>query len=100
MDRSQLWNLYQKAEKDLERRKLKRFAYTVLFYTVVLLVIFYWQDQLCGSILEILGKAFLCIIFAVVIVLINAVIFDQLFRLNGEDKAALENLKKSLENKE
>ena len=49
MTRNELLMLISNCEKQHERKKEKRFAYTVLFYAAVFFGIFYWQDQLEGA---------------------------------------------------
>ena len=101
MDRNELLQHLLKCEKLHERRKLKRFVYTVLFYTAVLFGICYLQNRLAGAtVLDILGEILLCVIISCVCVLINSVIFHQLFKMNQEEEAALEYLKKRLKEKE
>lgn len=101
MDRNELWQHLRKCEKLHERRKLKRFIYTVLCYTAVLLGICYLQNRLAGAtVWDILVEILLCVIISCVCVLINSVIFHQLFKMNQEEEAALEYLKKRLKEKE
>ena len=101
MDKNELRLHLQKCEKLHERRKLKRFIYTVLFYSVVLFVIFYWQDQLAGaSVWDVLAAVVVCIIISIPCVLFNTIIFEQLIRLNKEEEQALEYLRKRLREKE
>jgi len=101
MDKNELRLHLQKCEKLHERRKLKRFIYTVLFYSVVLFVIFYWQDQLAGaSGWDVLAAVVVCIIISIPCVLFNTIIFEQLIRLNKEEEQALEYLRKRLREKE
>lgn len=101
MDKNELIRHIQKCEQLHERRKLKRFIYTVLCYTAVLLGICYLQNRLAGAtVWDILGEILLCVIISCVFVLINSVIFHQLFKMNQEEEAALEYLKKRLKEKE
>ena len=101
MDKKELQQHLQKCEKLHERRKLKRFVCTVLFYTAVLFGICYLQNRLAGAtVWDILGEILLCAIISCVCVLINSVIFHQLFKTNQEEEAALEYLKKRLKEKE
>ena len=101
MDRNELWKHLKKCEKLHERRKLKRFCYTVLFYTAVLLGICYLQNRLAGATLrDVIGEILLCVIISCVSVLINSVIFHQLFKMSQDEKAAIDYLKKRLKEKE
>ena len=100
MDANELRKLIRKGERKFERRKLKRFVLTVLFYTAVLLVFCYWQGQLEGDIRHILSLLILCVIVAITSVIFNSVVFEQLLRLNKEEEQALEYLRKRLKEKE
>jgi hypothetical protein len=64
------------------------------------MVICYWQDQLKGDIWNILSIILLCLIFAIASMLVNSIIFEQLFRLSKEEDAALEYLRKRIREKE
>ena len=101
MDRNELWQHLLKCEKLHERRKLKRFVYTVLFYTAVLFGICYLQNRLAGAtVWDILGEILLCVILSCVSVLINSIIFHQLFKMEQDEKATIDYLKKRLREKE
>lgn len=101
MDKNELRNLLLKTERLNEKRKRKRFAYTTLFYAVVLFVIFWLQGQLEGAdIWGILGEAVVCIFLSVPCVLFNSLIFGQLFRASQTEEKAIEFLKRQIEKKE
>lgn len=101
MDKHELWQHIQKLEKINQRRKLKRFAYTVLFYAAVLFGICYLQGRLEGaSIFDLIGEFVVCFIISIPCVLFNIIIFDQLNRVSKEEDEALEFLKKRLKEKE
>jgi Mn2+/Fe2+ NRAMP family transporter len=100
MTRNELLLHIHNCEKLNERRKLKRFIYTVLFYAAVYMVICYWQGQLGRNIWDILSAVVLCLILAIPTVLANTIIFDQLIRKSQEEDAALEYLRKRLREKE
>jgi RsiW-degrading membrane proteinase PrsW (M82 family) len=101
MDKNELRLHLQKCEKLHERRKLKRFCFTVLFYSAVLMVICYLQDRFVdASLWDILGEAVVCILLSIPAVMFNSVIFHQLTKLNQDEEAALEYLRKRLREKE
>ena len=97
MDRNKIQRLIEKSEEIARRRKLKRNLYTILFYTAVNLQVFYWQGQLGRSISDILGAVLLSAIISVAAFILNVIIFDQLFRLDQEDKAKQEMFRNQLE---
>ena len=100
MDKVELIQQIKKSEKEFDRRKTKRAIYTVLFYTAVLLQIFYWQDQFGHNILDILGDIIVCLVLSFVAFLINTVIFHHLITTSQAEENALEFLRKQLEEKE
>ena len=101
MDKNEIWKLIEESEKLFDHRKRMRFVYTVLFYTSVFMLLFYWQDQFVhASIMDILSSLILCIILSAISVLFNTIVFDQLLRKSNEEDEALENLRKRLEEKE
>jgi branched-subunit amino acid permease len=101
MDKNELIRHIQKYEQLHERRKLKRFGYTVLFYTAVLFGICYLQNRLAGAtVWDILGEILLCVILSCVCVLVNSIIFHQLFKMEQDEQAAIDYLKKRLREKE
>ena len=101
MDRNELWQHLLKCEQLNERRKRKRFVYTVLFYTAVLFGICYLQNRLAGAtVWDVLGEILLCVILSCVSVLINSIIFHQLFKMEQDEQAAIDYLKKRLREKE
>ena len=101
MTRNELLMLISNCEKQHERRKLKRFTYTVLFYAAVFFGTFYWQDQLEGAnIWEVLGVVVACLIVSVVTCLFNALVFGQLEKVSKDEREALDFLRKRLKEKE
>jgi choline-glycine betaine transporter len=98
MDKNELWRLIQKTEKRNDRRKLKRFIITVLFYAVAFLAIEYVRSDL--SLLELAGEFVACLVLAIPFVLVNLVIFGQLIKASQQEDHALEFLRKMLEEKE
>lgn len=101
MTRNELWQHIQKCEKLHERKKLKRFIYTVLFYAAVYMVIFYFLDWFDGAdILLILAAIVISIIASVITCFLNATVFWQLFKMSQDEKAAIDYLKKRLREKE
>ena len=101
MNANELWHHLKKCEQLHERRKLKRFAYTVLFYTAVLFGICYMQNRLAGAtVWDILGEILVCVIISCVSVLFNSVIFYQLFKKDQDEKTAIEYLRNRLKEKE
>ena len=101
MTRNELLMLISNCEKQHERKKEKRFAYTVLFYAAVFFGIFYWQDQLEGAnIWEVLGVVVACLIVSVVTCLFNALVFGQLEKVSREEQEAIDFLRKRLKEKE
>lgn len=97
MDRSEIYRMIKKSEEICRRRKLKRFFHTILFYTAVNLLVFYWQGQIDRNIWSILSAVLLSVIISVIVFAANIIIFDQLFRLEQEDKAKHETIKRKLE---
>lgn len=98
MDKIEMWRLIQKAEKAFKRKKLMRFIYTILFYSVVLFGIMYAQGQVnVASIWDILSSAGISILFSAPGVLLNSVIFNQLYRASEAESKTLENFKKEYE---
>ena len=98
MDKHELWQHIQKLEKINQRRKLKRFAYTVLFYAAVFCQIFWWQGTVSHeNIWEVLLGS---ILISVPYVWFNATVFGQLYRLSKEEDYSLEYLRKRLKEKE
>ena len=101
MNSNELREMQRKLERKFEQRKLKRFAYTVLFYAAVFFGIFYWQDQLVGeTIWDVLGVIMVCVILSIISVVINSIIFYQLFRIDQGEKETLDFLKRRVEVKE
>ena len=101
MKRNELYRLIQQTEREFERRKGKRAIYTILAYTAVMLLIFYWQGELEPfNLWNLAGAAIGCMFLSGIAFLANAIIFDQLFRINEEEKNHLEYLKKKLEDME
>lgn len=98
MDKNELWRLIQKTEKRNERRKLKRFALTVLFYAVVFFAIDYVRSDFALS--ELPGEFVACLILAIPFVLFSSVIFGQLIKASQQEDNALEFLRKMLQEKE
>ena len=100
MNKTEIMQQIKKSEKEFDRRKTKRNIYTLLFYTAVSLLIFYWQDQFGHNFLDILGDVLVCIIISFIAFLINTVIFHQLITTSQAEEKALESLRKQLEEKE
>lgn len=98
MDKNELWRLIQKTEKRNERRKLKRFSFTVLFYAVAFLTFECIRSDL--SLLDIVGAFVAYLVLAIPFVLFNFVIFSQLIKASQQEDHALEFLRKMLEEKE
>lgn len=97
MDKFELWSHIQKTEKMFERRKLKRFAYTVLAFTVGFMLISHWMGELnTRSLPDILGTILGCFIASVISCLINALVFGQLFKASQAEEKTLESLRKQL----
>ena len=97
MDRNQIQRLIKHSEEISRRRKQKRAFYTILFYTAVNMLVFYWQGQIDRNISSILSAVLLSVIISVITFVANLIIFDQLFRLDQEDKAKHEMIKRKLE---
>lgn len=101
MEKKELLELQRKLERKFEQRKLKRVAYTVLFYTAVLFGICCLQDRLVGATLwDALGELLFCFIISCICFVVNAVIFHQLFTINQGEKETLDFLKRRIEVKE
>lgn len=101
MDKNELRYHLQKCEKLNQRRKLKRYCYTVLFYAAVFFGICYLQGRLEGAnIFELIGEFVVCVILSVISTLFNLIIFEQLIRMDKAEDEALEFLRKRLKEKE
>lgn len=101
MDRNELLLHINRCEELHERRKQKRFIYTVLFYAAVYMVIFYWQEQFSiSSISETLAALVVSVIVSVVTCFFNALVFGQLDKVSRDEQAAIDYLKKRLKEKE
>ena len=100
MDRNELLRHIQQCEKLLQRNKRKRCFRTVLFYTVVLLMILLWLGLLGDDIVDWLVRAVFCFIFSFFSFFINLEIFNRLLTQDKEEAVALEYLKKRLREKE
>lgn len=101
MDKKELLLHINRCEELHERRKLKRSAYIVLFYTAVLLGICYLQGRFDKkNIWHIAVEVVVCIIISCVSVLFNSIIYHQLFKLNQDEEATIEYLRKRLREKE
>jgi hypothetical protein len=101
MDKNELRYHLQKCEKLNQRRKLKRFCYTVLFYAAVFFGICYLQGRLEGATLfDLIGEFAVCVILSVISTLFNLIVFEQLIRKSKEEDEALEFLRKRLREKE
>lgn len=98
MDKNELWRMIQESEKKFERRKLKRFILTVLFYAAVFFAIEYFRSGL--SLFELVGEFIACVVIAVPFVLFSAIIFDQLSSVSKAEENTLEYLRKRLREKE
>lgn len=101
MDRNELLLHIKRCKELHERRKQKRFNYTVLFYAAVYMVIFYWQEQFSiSSILNVLAALVFSVIISVITCLINALVFGQLAKMSRDEQAAIDYLEKRLREKE
>jgi uncharacterized membrane protein (DUF485 family) len=101
MKRNELYRLIQQKEREFEREKQKRAAYTIIVYTAVLLLISYAQEQLhLSSFLELAGDVIACGILSTIAFIANGIIFHQLFTVSEGEKKHLEYLKKKLEDME
>ena len=101
MDKNELYKLLIKTMKLNERRRNKRFVYTVLFYSAVMFGFFTLTDQINWSeFWDIAGVALVCIILSVPFVLFSSIIFYQLFEEGKKEEAALDFIRKQLEQKE
>lgn len=101
MKRNELYRLIQQKEREFEREKQKRAAFTVTVYTVVLLFVLYAQKQLhLSSFLEFAGDVIFCAVLSTIAFIANGVIFHQLFTVSEGEKKHLEYLKKKLEDME
>ena len=98
MDAKELWRMIQESERKFERRKLKRFILTVLFYAAVFCAYQYIRNSL--SLMELVEEFVLCLIIAVPFVLFSAIIFDQLSSVSKAEENTLEYLRKRLKEKE
>lgn len=97
MNRSNIYRLIKESEKVCHTRKLKRYFYTVLFYTAVNLQLFYWNGMLDRNVLHILGAVLFAAVIAVITFVANFTIFDQLFRMDKEDNEKHEMIKRKLD---
>ena len=97
MDRNEILRIIRKSEEICRKRKLKRSFYTILFYTAVNMQVLYWQGQIDRNISSILSAVLFSVIISVITFVANIIIFDQLFRLDKEDEAKHEMIKKKLE---
>lgn len=95
MDKNELWKQIQKTEDLFDRRRLKRFVLTVLFYNIVFTAFEYWRSDL--SLLDIPVVFLAYLFFTVPFVLFSAIIFYQLFSVSKSEDRALEFLNKMLE---
>ena len=101
MKRNELYRLIQQTERDFERRKSTRAVYTIIFYTAVLLLIFYAQDQLhLSNFIGLIGDVIACAFLSGIAYLVNGVIFYQLVTKSESEKIYLESLKKKLDDME
>ena len=101
MNSNELREMQRKLERKFEQRKLKRFAYTVLFYAAVFFGVSYLLGRLEGAaLLDILAEVVICIFFSCISVLANSVIFHQLFTIEQGEKETLDFLKRRIEVKE
>ena len=98
MDKNELWRLIRESEKKFERRKLKRFILTILFYAAVFCAYQYIRSGL--SLSELVEEFVVCLIIAVPFVLFSTVIFDQLSSVSKAEENTLEYLRKRLKEKE
>ena len=97
MNRIELWNHIQKTEKMFERRKLKRFAYTVLAFTVGFMLVSHWMGELnTRSLPDTLDTLLGYFIASVISCFINALVFGQLFKASQAEEKTLESLRKQL----
>lgn len=95
MTSNELWLEILRKESEIDRNRLKRSAYTVLFYTVVFTWIAYSIFQPDGNKLWAIFCTFLlCIIPAAISFLFNVIIFGQLTRCSNAEDYALKALKK------
>ena len=103
MDRNELSEQIRQLEVEYDRAKLKRFAYTVLFYTIIFIVLCHWRGDFesitflsLDWFLEI-GGAFLAgAILSAIFVSFNSIIFHQLYERSASEKKHIEDLKKQL----
>ena len=95
MDRNELWRLIQQKEKEYDRKKFKRFIYTILLYAAVFFVLEFIRG---GSfkVLDILGLAVGCIFIGGIFATFSAIIFGQLNRVSEAENKELERLKEKL----
>ena len=95
MDRNELWRLIQKKEEEYDRRKFRRFIYTILLYAAVFFVIeFIRSDN--RTALDFLGLALGCIFIAGIFTTFSAIIFGQLHSVGESENRELERLRKKL----
>lgn len=94
MNRSELGQLIKTNEKKFERNKLKRFAYTVLFYAAVFAGIEYFRRDL--SLLELAEEYVFSIILAIPFVILSSVVFHQLFSMSQSEENNIKYLKQKL----
>ena len=107
MDKNELYRLIQQKEKEYGYAKLKRFAYTVLFYTIIFIVLCYWRGDFesvtflsLDWFLEIVGAFLSGAFLSVFFVLFNSIIFHQLYEQSASENKHIENLKKQLNDME
>ena len=100
MDKNELRYHLQKCEKLNQRNKRKRCCRTVLFYTVVMLIMLYWLGELGDNLAEMLVSAIFCFILSFPTYFINLEIFSRELEQDKHEEEALEFLRKRLREKE
>lgn len=98
MDKTELWRLIKKLEKEYERNKIKRLIYVVLGYAALLIQVSYLTGSLRGLPLgEVIGEFVGCILIAGIFVWINLIIFNKLIAKSESENKTIEYYKKELE---
>lgn len=98
MDKNELWRLYCEREKQVEKARNKRAIITVFVFASAFFLYTYFIERPTGA--EIIGNALASIVLAGIYLVVNAVIFGQLYKVSDNERKMLEELKKRMDEAE